>query len=203
MKLYNSVGPNPHVVRMFLAEKGVSIPLVEVDIMKAENREPTHVARNPHGQLPTLELDDGSFLSEIIPICEYIEELHPYPALIGANPKERAETRMWTRRVDLNICEPMANGFRFSEGLALFQTRMVTVPEAADGLKRVARDRQGWLDQQMAGRTWLCGDRFSLADIHLYCFIAFGAMVGQPLDPALTNLIAWRDRAAARPSANA
>ncbi|NWG52837.1 MAG: glutathione S-transferase family protein [Hydrogenophilaceae bacterium] len=203
MKLYNSRGPNPHVVRMFLAEKGVSIPLVEVDVMKAENREAAHLARNPHGQLPALELDDGSFLSEVIPICEYLEELHPEPALIGRTPKQRAETRMWTRRVDLNICEPMANGFRFGVGLELFKPRIVTVPEAADGLLRIARDRQGWLDSQIAGRTWICGDRFSLADIHLYCFVAFGALVGQPLDPALANLIAWRDRVAARPSAQA
>lgn len=168
-----------------------------------ENREAAHLARNPHGQLPTLELDDGSFLSEIIPICEYLEEMHPEPALIGRTPAERAETRMWTRRVDLNICEPMTSGFRFSEGLALFSPRMVTAPEAADGLKRIARDRLGWLDQQMAGRTWLCGDRFSLADIHLYGFTTFGAMVGQPIDPALLNLVAWRDRVAARPSAAA
>ncbi|MDE3117204.1 MAG: glutathione S-transferase N-terminal domain-containing protein, partial [Pseudomonadota bacterium] len=81
MKLYNSVGPNPHVVRMFLAEKGIEIPTVEVDLLKGENRGPEHLQRNPHGQMPTLELDDGTFLSEILPICEYLEEKHPSPAL--------------------------------------------------------------------------------------------------------------------------
>jgi len=203
MKLYNSRGPNPHVVRMFLAEKGVTVETVEVDIMKAENREAAHLGRNPHGQLPTLELDNGAFISEILPICEYIEEIHPSPPLIGATPEERAECRMWTRRVDLNICEPTAAAFRFSVGLELFKNRIVTVPEAADGLKRIARDRLGWLDGQMQNRAYLCGDRFTLADIHLYCFLAFAAQVGQPLDPALAHIAAWMGRVGARASAGA
>src|SRR5512143_2853129 len=114
MKFYNSIGPNPRVVRMFMAEKGVSIPTQEVNLMKGENREGDHLKRNPHGQMPTLELDNGAFLSEITAICEYLEDKNPKPALIGTTPEEKAETRMWTRRIDLNICEPMANGFRFS-----------------------------------------------------------------------------------------
>ncbi len=74
MKLYNSIGPNPHVVRMFIAEKGIDIPKVEVDLMKGENRGDAHLKRNPHGQMPSLELDNGQFVSEILPICEYLEE---------------------------------------------------------------------------------------------------------------------------------
>src|SRR5690606_11780688 len=155
------------------------------------------------GQSPCLELDDGTCIAEITAICEYLDEVSPGPSLIGGTPEQRAETRMWTRRVDLNICEPMANGFRFSEGLRLFQDRIVTVPEAAEGLKRIAQDRLSWLDRQLAGKTWLCGDRFTLADVLLYCFLAFGATVGQPLTPANTNVKAWFDRTAARPSAKA
>ncbi|HEY1614040.1 MAG TPA: glutathione S-transferase family protein [Rhizomicrobium sp.] len=203
MRLYNSIGPNPHVVRMFIAEKALQIPLVEIDLLKGDNRREPYLAVNPHGQMPALELDDGRTLSEITAICEYLEEIHPAPALIGSNPRERAECRMWTRRVDLNICEPMANGFRFAEGLPLFQKRIVTVPEAADGLKRMARDRLGWVNARMEGRKFLCGERFTLADILLFCFLSFAGGVGQPLDPENTHLAAWFARVKARPSAAA
>jgi glutathione S-transferase len=203
MKFYNSIGPNPRVVRMFMAEKAITIPMQEVDLMKGENRQADHLKRNPHGQMPALELDNGQYVCEILPICEYLEEKKPSPALIGSTPEERAETRMWTRRVDLNICEPMANGFRFSQGLPLFQNRMVTVPEAADGLKKIAADRVKWLNGQMEGREFLCGRRFSLADILLYCFVDFGGQVGQPLDPANTNLTGWFARVKDRPTTKA
>ncbi len=200
MKLYTSLGPNPHVVRMFLAEKGLALPEVQVDVLKGENREAAHLARNPHGQTPALELDNGFFLSEITAICEYIEEIQPKPPLIGTTPEERAETRVWTRRVDLNICEPLTNAYRYSGGLERFKTRMITLPEAADGLKRIARDRLGWLDGQMKGREFLCGKRFTLADILLYCFLHFGNRVGQPIDPSLANVAAWFARIDARPT---
>ena len=203
MKLYNSVGPNPHVVRMFIAEKGISVPSENVDLMKGENRQEAHLKRNPHGQMPCLELDNGQYVSEILAICEYLEDKHPKPALVGNNAEEKAETRMWTRRIDLNICEPMANGFRFSQGLPLFQNRIVTVPEAADGLKKIAQDRLKWLDGQMAGKEFVCGSRFTLADILLYCFVAFGGQVGQPLNPEFKNLGAWFGRVKDRPSAKA
>src|SRR5690242_13071500 len=160
MKLYDSVGPNPRVVRMFMAEKNVKFPTQTVDLMKGENRQADHLKRNPHGQMPALELDNGAYISEILAICEYIEDTHPKPALIGGTPEEKAECRMWTRRIDLNICEPMANGFRFSEGLPLFQNRIMTVPEAASGLKKIAADRLKWLDGQMTGKEFICGSRF-------------------------------------------
>jgi glutathione S-transferase len=200
MKFYNSIGPNPHVVRMFMAEKGLKIPSQDVDLMAGDNRKPEHLARNPHGQMPALELDDGSFISEILAICEYLEDTNPSPALIGTNPKEKAETRMWTRRVDLNIVEPLTNGFRFSQGLRLFKDRIVTIPEAADGLKKVAQDRLTWLNGQLAGRDFLCGKHFTLADVHLFCFLEFGAQVGQPLNPENRNVAAWFERVKGRPS---
>ena len=203
MKFYNSMGPNPHVVRMFMAEKGLKIPSQDIDLMAGDNRKPEHLARNPHGQMPALELDDGSFISEILAICEYLEDTNPTPPLIGADPKEKAQARMWTRRVDLNICEPMANGFRFSQGLRLFKDRIVTVPEAADGLKKMAQDRLKWLDGQLEGQEFLCGKRFTLADILLYCFLDFGNAVGQPLVPDNKNVAAWFARVKARPSSAA
>lgn len=203
MKLYNSVGPNPRVVRMFMAEKGLKIPTQSVDLMKGENRQAEHLKRNPHGQMPALELDSGQFVCEIVAICEYLEDTHPKPALIGNSPEEKAECRMWTRRIDLNICEPMANGFRFSEGLPLFQSRIVTVPEAAAGLKKIAADRLKWLDSQLNGKKFVCGARFTLADILLFCFVDFGGQVGQPLDEANHHLSEWMKRVKSRPSADA
>jgi glutathione S-transferase len=203
MKLYDSAGPNPHVVRMFLAEKGVTLPVETVDLRAGDNRKEAHLKRNPHGQMPTLELDNGGYLSEIIPICEYIEEKHPTPPLIGTTAEERAECRMWTRRIDLNICEPLGHGFRYGEGLKFFQDRIVTVPEASAGMKKVAADRLDWLNAQMAGKQFICGDRFTMADILLFCMVAFFAKVGQPLDPANENITAWFERVKARPSAAA
>jgi glutathione S-transferase len=203
MKLYNSVGPNPRVVRMFMAEKGISVPLVDVNLMAGENRQADHLQRNPHGQMPCLQLDNGHHLSEIIPICEYFEDIHPEPALIGTTPEEKAESRMWTRRIDLNICEPMAAGFRYSQGLPLFQNRIFTIPEAADGLKALAQDRLKWLEGQMEGRAFIVGNRFTLADVMLFCFLDFGIQVGQPLNPDLKNIAAWFGRIKERASVKA
>jgi glutathione S-transferase len=200
MKFYNSIGPNPGVVKMFMAEKGLDIPRVEINLMAGENRQPAYVAKNPSGQMPALELDDGAVISEILPICEYLEDVHPTPPLIGTNAEERAVTRMWTRRIDLNICEPMANGFRFSQGLQLFQNRVHCIPQAADDLKAITQEKLAWLDGLIAGREYVVGDRFTLADILLFVFVGFGAQVGQPLDPANKNLAAWQGRVASRSS---
>lgn len=204
MKLYNSVGPNPHVVRMFAAEKNVQLPSEEVDLMSGANRQPDYLKINPAGQLPCLILDDGTLVAEITAICEYIDEIGDGPSLIGETAAERAVTRMWTRRVDLNICEPLANGFRFSEGLPLFKDRMITIPEAAEGLKQIAREKLAWLDGLMDdGRTFIAGDKITLADVLLYCMLTFGNTVGQPFDQSLANIKPWFDRMAERPSANA
>lgn len=201
MKLYTSVGPNPHVVRMFIAEKGIEVPMEEVDVRGGANREAAYLSKNPRGQSPALELDDGSVVAEITALCEYIEEKFPTPPLIGTTAEERVETRMWTRRIDLGICEPMANGFRFGEGLKMFEPRIRCLPEASDGLKAIAQDGLQWLDGQMQGKTWICGDRFTLADILLFGFLNFGNRVGQPVDPAKKNVAAWFERVQARPSA--
>jgi glutathione S-transferase len=188
---------------MFMAEKGIDIPRVEVDLMAAENRRAPYTDKNPAGQLPCLELDDGSYVAEILPICEYLEEKHPRPPLVGSTPEERAVTRMWARRIDLNIVEPMANGFRYGEGLMLFKDRIHTIPQAADDLKAIAREKLAWLDGLMKGNQFIAGTRFTLADIFLFAFLDFARTVGQPLDSSLPWLPGWFDRVAARPSAAA
>ncbi len=204
MKFYNSGGPNPRMVRMFTAEKGMDVPKIEVDLRGGENRKAPYLDVNPAGQTPALVLDDGTVLAEITAICEYVDELKKdTPSLIGDTPEERALTRMWTRRIDLNIVEPAANGFRFSEGLKMFQDRIRCIPQAADELKATARDKLVWLDGLMAGKPFIVGAKLTMANILLFAFVYFMGKVGQPLDPALENLGAWYERMKARPSAAA
>lgn len=203
MKLYNSVGPNPQVVRTFLAERGISLDMEDVDIMAGDNRKPEFLKVNPAGQLPALALDDGSILTEITVICEYLDETQPGDSLMGNTPEARAKIRSWTRWADLNVCEPLANGFRFSEGLPLFESRMRCIPEASNGLKACAQDKLTWLDGQLGDRAFLAGDAFSLADILLSSFLRFGEQVGQPINRDLKTLSAWYDRCTSRDSASA
>ncbi len=204
MKFYNSIGPNPRMVRMFMAEKGIEVPTVEVDLRGGENRKEPYLKLNPSGQCPALELDDGSVVAEITAICEYLDEIKKdTPSLVGETPEERARTRMWVRRIDLNILEPAANGFRFSQGLKLFQNRIHCIPQAADDLKATAREKLAWLDGLMGGQPYIAGDKLTMADILLFVFIDFMGNVGQPLDPANKNLTAWFGRMQARPSAAA
>ena len=203
MKLYNSIGPNPHVVRMFIQELGVELETVEVDLMAGENRQEDHLTRNPSGQMPTLELDNGDFISEITVICDYLDELQGYTDLMGKTSEARAETRMWTRRIDLQIVEPLTNGFRFSEGHDFFKDRLRLIPQAADDLKTLAQERITWLDGQIEDKQFICGDRFSLADIMFYCFLNFGTTVGQPLNEDNKNVVNLYNKIHSRPSASA
>lgn len=203
MKLYNSVGPNPHVVRMFMAERGLTVPTEEIDLMGGANRQEPYLGVNPAGQMPALVLDDGTLITEVTAICEYLDETQPGDSLIGTTPAERAQTRRWTRWADLNIVEPLTNGFRFAEGLPLFKERTRCIPEAADGLKAIAQDKLAFLDAQLETRDWIAGGRLTMADTMLFPFIAFGEQVGQPLNRDLKNVTAWYDRMAQRPSAGA
>ena len=203
MKLYNTIGPNPHVVRMFVQELGVELETVEVDLMAGENRQEDHLTRNPSGQMPTLELDNGDFISEITVICDYLDELQGYTDLMGKTSEARAETRMWTRRIDLQIVEPLTSGFRFSEGHDFFKDRLRLIPQAADDLKTLAQERITWLDGQIKDKQFICGDRFSLADIMFYCFLNFGTTVGQPLNEDNKNVVNLYNKIHSRPSASA
>jgi glutathione S-transferase len=192
------------MVRMFMAEKGIDVPKVEVDLLAGENRKEPYLKLNPAGQMPALELDDGTVIAEITAICEYLDEIKKdAPSLIGDTPAERAATRMWVRRIDLNIVEPAANGFRFSDGLKLFENRIRCIPEAAEGLKATAKDKLAWLDGLMAGKPFVAGDKLTMADILLFAFLDFMGQVKQPLDPANKNIAAWFERMKARPSAAA
>lgn len=203
MLLLDALSPAPRTVRMFLLEKGLELPTRQVDVFVGENREAAYLAHNPAGQTPCLLLDDGSAIAESVAIMEYLEELHPEPALIGRTPAERAITRQWQRRAELNVTEFIHNAYHYAEGLGRFEPRIPVAPEAAAGLKRIAQDRIAWLDRMLAGREYLAGERFTLADIWLWVWLDFADSVGQPFDRALPNLGPWFERVAARPSAGA
>lgn len=203
MLIYDAISPAPRCLRMFLLEKQLRIPAVTVDVFKGatgENREADYLARNPAGQTPALELDDGTVIAEAVAIAEYLEELHPEPALIGTTPEQRAATRMWWRRIELNITEFIHNAFHYGAGLARFKSRIPVAPEAAAGLWAVAHNRIAWLDAMFTG-PYLCGERFSAADIWAYVWLDFGIAQQQPFDRTLASLTPWFDRVAARASA--
>ena len=203
MKFYDSFGMNPRIVRFFMLEKRIEIERDEVDILSGENRREPYLSRNPAGQTPLLELDDGTAIAETWVICEYLEEKFPEPALIGRSAEERAVTRMWWRRAEINVCLPMLQGFYFGEGLEIFRERVHCIPEAAEGMKEKGRKAMRWLDGLLADRRWLAGDRFSVADICLYCYIDLLGGAGQPMPDGCSNLAAWFNRVSARPAAAA
>lgn len=195
MRLYDSEGPNPQIVRTFAAEKGIALDRVPVDIMGGENRGPAFLARNPMGQLPALELDDGTILTEVVAICEYLEDLHPEPPLIGGTAGERAETRMWVRRFDLGVLEPYMFGFRATIGRAFFAPRMALLSEAAGAeMLHLMEEKLRHFDRLLAGRSFVCGSRFSLADITLGAFLLFARKMGQGLPEGLTWMPGWLGR---------
>lgn len=203
MKFYDAKGPNPAAVRMFAAEQRVTLEQIPVDMIGGENRRPAFLKLNPMGQLPVLECSEGVFISEVVAICEYIDEISKQPSLIGATPEERAICRMWVRRIDLNILQPMADGFRFEEALSFFEGRIHCIPEAATGLKTKAHNALAWLNEAISGKTFVCGQRLTLADIMLYANLKFFQRNGQPGEESWSNIRAWSERMAARPSASA
>lgn len=194
---------NPRLVRMFLAEKDIDVDRVEVDLLGGENRQSAYLEKNPAGQLPLLELDDGSYVAESAAICEYLEEKFPDKPLIGATAEDRATTRMWLRRVEIGICHPMVFGFYYSEGYPIFKDRVFCIPEAAEGLKARAQHCLRWLETQLEDGEYIAGDRFSVADISLYTYVDQLRTVGQDIPEDCPKLQAWFERVSARPSAEA
>ena len=202
MRLYDSKSaPNPRRVRIFLAEKGVEIPTVQVDIGKAENRSADFLARNPYGGLPVLELDDGTQLAESVAICRYIELLHPEPPLLGADPRDQALVEMWQRRMELDLFANATGSFRHTH--AFFRGRIEQVPEYGAVCKRAAQKRLAWLDAELAGRPFVAGERYSIADITALCAVDFGRVTDIRIQPEHKHLQRWHEEVSARPSAKA
>ena len=194
MKLHSSLGPNPRLVRMFLVEKGLvegtDFERVHYDIISGENRQSAdYTAKNPLGTTPTLELDDGTCLTESWPICEYLEEIHPQPNLFGATPLERAQVRKWARLFDQEVVVPMTMGFRAGAGRPMFAPRMSVVsPEAGAELSAMADEKWRWFDAQLGSSDHFALSRFTFADLIVFCFANFGFTVGWKLPEGTDNL---------------
>ncbi len=197
MKLYSTaIGPNPRIIRMALAVKDMDIETHEIDMLKMENRREDFLKINPAGQLPCLVTDDGRLIAETTAMIEYIEEIKPDPVLVGDTATERGETRMWMRRADYMVIIPMANGYRHAEGAEFFAGRIPIHGDIAPPSKAMAKEGLTWFDAQLVSREFLCGARFSYADIVFYCLVSFFARVGQPLD-AYPHVVAYLERVAA------
>ena len=202
MKLYDSkMAPNPRRVRVFLAEKGVTVPTVQVDIGTQENRKPPFLAKNPLGGVPLLELDDGSFIAESVAICRYFEEIHPEPPLMGVDAADRARVEMWNRRIEFELLATVSHAFQNTH--AFFEGRVEQVPEYGEACKRKAAKRLEWLDGELAGREFIAGDRYTIADITALVAIDFGRVVKIRIAPEQKNLQRWHEAVSARPSASA
>ena len=202
MKLYDlKSGMNPRRVRIFLAEKGVTIPRVEVDMASGENRRPPFLALNPMGTMPVLELDDGTHLAESIAICRYIEELHPSPPLFGASPIERARVEMWNRRMELEIMRPLQDAFLHLS--PFWVGKRPQVAEYGRLQQAYARERMTWLDSDLAKRTFIVGDTYTVADITAQCGLLLGKNTGTPIPDECKHLRRWFDQVSARPTARA
>ncbi len=202
MKLYDSaMAPNPRRVRIFLAEKGITVPTVQVDIGKAENRKPEFLAKNPLGGLPVLELDDGTFLSESVAICLYFEGVQPQPPLFGTDARDRAFVEMWQRRMELGLLSSTTGCFRNSH--PFFKGRIPQVPEYGAVCKEAAGKQLAWLDGELAKSRYIAGPRFTIADITALTAIDFGRISDIRILPEHENLSRWHDEVSARPSAKA
>lgn len=205
MKLYgeNNPAPNPRKVRIFLSEKGIAIEHVRVPILKGAHKSPEFLKKNPLGQLPVLELDDGTHISESIAICRYFEELQPEPALFGTGAVGRALTEMWLRRVEFRLWMPMSQVWRHAD-----ERTAAVVPyqfrEFGEANRAVVMMAMHWLDSELAdGRAFLAGTDYSIADIALLCGIDFAKFVRMEMPQDCTHLRAWHARVSARPSAMA
>ena len=202
MKLYDlKAGMNTRRVRIFLAEKGISIPLVEVDMMKNENRSPEYLAKNPMGTMPLLELDDGTFIAESIAICRYFEELQPDPPLLGSSPRERAEVEMWNRRMEFELLRPLAEAFQHLS--PFWKGRRTQIEEAGNLAKDHALDRMDWMDRELSSRTFVAGERYTVADITAQCALLLGKNTGTPIPTGLEHLNRWFSAVTSRPAARA
>ena len=202
MKLYESAqAPNPRRVRIFLAEKGIEVPIVPVDIGKAENRQPEFLARNPMGGVPVLELDDGTCIAESVAICRYFEEVQPDPPLLGIDARDRAIVEMWNRRMEFEVAMAAMQSFRNTHDF--FKGRIPQVPEYGEVCKAAAIKRLEWLDQELAGREFIAGDRYTIADITAVVGIDFGRVTGIRILPEQKHLQRWHAQVSARPSAKA
>lgn len=193
--------PNPRRVRIFLAEKAMTVPTKELSIIKGEHKAEEFTAIYPQGQLPVLELDDGRVIGESIAICRYFEALHPEPSLFGTDALAIAEIEMWVRRVEFTLMNPIGQIWMHTHPF----TARVVVPqytEFGESNRPKALAAMKRFDDALQDREFLAGDTYSMADIVLLTTIDFAAFIGVAMPDDLAALRNWHDRMSARPSAS-
>lgn len=204
MKLYGAPkpAPNPRRVRMFLAEKGIELAETPINLMTREHKSPEYRQKNSLGQVPTLELDDGTTISETVAICRYFEELHPEPSLFGRTALEKAQVDMWVRRIEFQLMQPVGQFWRHAHprtAALLHQYK-----DFGEFNREAYSNAQRWLDGELAdGRAFIAGDALSMADICALSTVDFAHWIGLDLDGDRPHLLGWRERVSARPSADA
>jgi glutathione S-transferase len=211
MRLFDfSLAPNPRRVRMFLSEKSVEIPLVQVNTREREQFDEAFVAKNPLKAVPVLELDDGTCISESVAICRYIEEVHPEPPLMGTDAKDKAVVEMWNRRVELvgymAAAEVVRNALPMFEdrGLSGMPGGVPQIPALVERGKKTLGRFFELLDRQLAGSEFVAGAAFTIVDITAYVTIEFAKRVDVQIPTTgAKNVSRWHTEVAGRPSASA
>jgi glutathione S-transferase len=196
-----AAGMHPRRVRIFLAEKGISIERREVDAAGGANATPDFLRLNPLGKLPVLELDDGTAIAESLAICRYLEALNPDPPLMGRTAREVADIEMWTLRMDHELSQIIALAFIHSSDF--YRGSIEQIPEVASWARGRALQTMAWLDGELAERRHIAGDGYTLADIVAQCAFVLGKAVGLRIAPDMTNLSRWFTEVTARPTARA
>ena len=202
MILYDSsFAPNPRRVRIFLAEKGVEVPIQQIDIGAAENRKSPYIDKNPLVGVPMLELDDGTCIAESVAICRYFEETHPDPPLMGVDAVDRAVVEMCNRRMEFEVFGTITSAFRNTHDF--FKGRIKQIREYGEACRAAAPKKLDWLDGELANREFIAGDRFTIADITALCGIDFGRVIDIRVQPEQKSLSRWYEAVSSRPSAKA
>ena len=203
MKLYDGGrAPNPRRVKVFLAEKGITVPTEQVDLGKLAHKAAAYTAINPLQRVPALELDDGTVICESIAICRYFEQLHPQPALFGTGAKEMAVVEMWERRIEFHLLGPISHVFRNSHP-AMKEMEVPQVPAWAEANKPRVMDFLTLLDGELRRHRYVAGDRYTVADITGMIAVDFMKPAKLAVPDDLTHLRRWHDDVSARPSAKA
>jgi|TARA_Y100000994_G_scaffold44237_1_gene34715 glutathione S-transferase len=202
MKIYETkTAPNPRRVRMFLAEKGIDVDYVQVDIQKGENLSPQMRAKNPLGKIPILELDDGTCIAETDAICTYFEAIQPEPPLMGTTPIEKATISMWQRQVEFAFM--MQVGMCFQHTTGYFKDRMTPVPEFGKEAGINAAKYLNILERRLGEKEFIAGNTFSIADITALCAMDFARVVKIRMTDEHVNLARWYEAVSNRASAKA
>ncbi|MFN3522256.1 MAG: glutathione S-transferase family protein [Phenylobacterium sp.] len=193
--------PNPRRVRMFLAEKGVDLPETRVDMMKREHKSPEFRAKNSLGQIPALELDDGTVISETVAICRFFEETNPEPPLFGTTAVEKALVDMWVRRIEFVLMTPVGNFWRHAHPRTA--ALLTQYKDFGESNREAYAGAQRWLNRELEDREFIAGDAFTMADICALSTVDFATWIGLELGEEFGALKDWHDRVSARPSAAA